>query len=119
MIAVRLRPRPVEPIAGRRVAYFTTAPASAHESLAAHLRDAHGAEVVHVSGNLARREALRAELAAVDADVLLTEIKAAAIDVVAEDGRELVFADNELVPLEGEPSLDAAVEELVAEAVPA
>ena len=119
VIAVRLRPRPVEPIAGRRVAYFTTAPASAHESLAAHLRDAHGAEVVHVSGNLARREALRAELAAVDADVLLTEIKAAAIDVVAEDGRELVFADNELVPLEGEPSLDAAVEELVAEAVPA
>jgi cyclic 2,3-diphosphoglycerate synthetase len=93
---VELRPRPVEPVSGRRVAYFTTAPAFAHETLAAH-----GAEVVHVSGNLARREPLREELERVDADVYLVEIKAAAIDVVAEAalerGRELVFADNELV----------------------
>jgi cyclic 2,3-diphosphoglycerate synthetase len=99
--AVELRPRPVEPVAGRRVAYFTTAPAFAHETLAAHLTEQHGAEVTHVSGNLARRDALREELEHVDADVFLVEIKAAAIDVVAEaaleQGRELVFADNELV----------------------
>jgi len=99
--AVELRPRPVEPVSGRRVAYFTTAPAFAHEALAAHLADQHGAEVVHVSGNLARRDPLREELEHVDADVYLVEIKAAAIDVVAEAaverGRELVFADNELV----------------------
>ncbi len=98
---VELRPRPVEPVSGRRVAYFTTAPVFAHETLAAHLAEQHGAEVVHVSGNLARRESLRAELERVDADVYLVEIKAAAIDVVAEAalerGRELVFADNELV----------------------
>jgi cyclic 2,3-diphosphoglycerate synthase len=98
--AVELRPRPVEPVSGR-VAYFTTAPAFAHETLAAHLAEQHGAEVVHVSGNLARRDALREELEHVDADVYLVEIKAAAIDVVAEAaverGRELVFADNELV----------------------
>ena len=57
--------------------------------------------MAHVSGNLAAREALRRELEQVDADVYLVEIKAAAIDVVAEAalerGRELVFADNELV----------------------
>jgi cyclic 2,3-diphosphoglycerate synthetase len=101
VVSVELRPRPVEPIAGRRVAYFSTAPAAVHETLARHLAEAHGAEVVHVSGSLARRRALRAELEHVDADVFLVEIKAAAIDVVAEAavarGRELVFADNELV----------------------
>jgi cyclic 2,3-diphosphoglycerate synthase len=101
VVPVELRPRPVEPIAGRRVAYFSTAPAAVHETLASHLAERHGAEVTHVSGNLARRESLRAELDQVDADVYLVEIKAAAIDVVAETalerGRELVFADNELV----------------------
>ena len=102
VVPVQLRPRPVEPVAGRRIAYFSTAPETVHETLAGHLAEKHGAEVVHVSGNLARREALRAELEQLDdADVYLVEIKAAAIDVVAETalerGRELVFADNELV----------------------
>jgi len=103
VVPVELRPRPVEPITGRRVAYFSTAPAAVHETLAGHLEERHGAEVTHVSGNLARREALRAELEQLDADVYLVEIKAAAIDVVAEAaverGAEVVFADNELVPV--------------------
>jgi cyclic 2,3-diphosphoglycerate synthetase len=101
VVPVELRPRPVDPIAGRRVAFFTTAPAGVHETLARHLRETHGAGVLHISGNLARREALRVELERVDAEVYLVEIKAAAIDVVAEAavarGAELVFADNELV----------------------
>ena len=101
VVPVELRPRPVEPVAGRRVAFFSTAPEAVHDTLAAHLAEQHGAEVVYVSGNLARREALRAELEQVDADIYLVEIKAAAIDVVAETalarGRKLVFADNELV----------------------
>lgn len=103
IVPVVLRPRPAEPILGRRVAYFSTAPAEAHETLAGHLREEHGAEVVLVSGNLARRSALREELERVDAEVFLVEIKAAAIDVVAEAaierGAEVVFADNELVPV--------------------
>jgi cyclic 2,3-diphosphoglycerate synthetase len=105
VVPVELRPRPVEPVAGRRVAFFSTAPAAVHETLARHLEEQHGAEVAHVSGNLARREALRAELERVDAELFLVEIKAAAIDVVAEAalsrGNELVFADNELVPSDG------------------
>jgi cyclic 2,3-diphosphoglycerate synthetase len=117
VVPAELRPRPVEPIAGRRVAYFSTAPPAVHETLASHLAERHGAEVTHVSGNLARREPLRAELEQVDADVYLVEIKAAAIDVVAETalerGRELVFADNELVG----GNLDEQVLELVKEPV--
>jgi cyclic 2,3-diphosphoglycerate synthetase len=102
VVPVELRPRPVAPVLGRRVAYFSTAPAGAHDAIARFLREELGAEVVLVSGNLAHREALREELARVDAEVYLVEIKAAAIDVVAEAalerGVEVVFADNELVP---------------------
>jgi cyclic 2,3-diphosphoglycerate synthetase len=117
VVSVELRPRPVEPVAGRRVAYFSTAPAAVHETLAAHLAEHHGAEVVHVSGNLARRDALRAELEQVNAEVYLVEIKAAAIDVVAETalerGRELIFADNELVGEDVDSHLLALVKEPV------
>jgi len=99
-----LRLRPVEPLAGRRVAVFTTGPAPIE-----HL----DAEVVSVSRNLADRAKLRQDLARTDADVYLVEIKAAAIDVVAEAaaerGVEVVFADNEVVA----PGLDEALLELV------
>src|SRR5205809_14756 len=53
VVSVELRPRPVEPVTGRRVAYFSTAPAEVHETLERHLAEQHGAEVTHVSGNLA------------------------------------------------------------------
>jgi cyclic 2,3-diphosphoglycerate synthetase len=95
------RPRPARPVRGKRVAYFCTAPAAAMPALTAALADEHGAEVVLASPDLADRAALAGAVAraAVEAEVFLTEIKAAAIDVVAEAaegaGRELVFCDNE------------------------
>jgi cyclic 2,3-diphosphoglycerate synthase len=116
IVAAALRPRPVEPIDGKRIAFFTTAPEAAHERLAAHLRESHGATGVAVSGNLAKRDGLRADLARLDADAYLVEIKAAAIDVVAETasqrGIPVVFADNDVLPLEGEPDLEAEIEAL-------
>jgi cyclic 2,3-diphosphoglycerate synthetase len=91
-------------VLGKRVAFFTTAPPEAHEAIERHLREELGADVVLVSRNLARREALRDDLArAGDAEVYVVEIKAAAIDVVAEAaaerGVEVVFADNELATI--------------------
>jgi cyclic 2,3-diphosphoglycerate synthetase len=87
-----LRLRPTEPLAGRRTAVFTTGPAPVE-----HL----DAEIVLVSRNLARRDALRAELDGLEADVFLVELKAAAIDLVAqaalERGADVVLADNEVV----------------------
>ncbi|MFN2467874.1 MAG: hypothetical protein ABR521_07070, partial [Gaiellaceae bacterium] len=116
VIAAELSPRPLEPVSGRRVAYFTTAKAGVHERLGRRLEDEHGADVVHVSGALANRTELRRELEAVEADVYLVEIKAAAIDVVAEvageRGADVVFVDNALSPLPGEPDLDAALRRL-------
>jgi cyclic 2,3-diphosphoglycerate synthetase len=121
VVSVELRPRPAEPVLGRRVAFFTTAPPEAHPAIERHLREELGAEVVLVSGNLARREALREDLArAREADVYLVEIKAAAIDVVAEvaleRGVEVVFADNELVPV-GVLDLDLELVRLADQAI--
>lgn len=118
VIACVLRPRPIDSVAGRRVAYFTTAPEDAHELLAEHLRAEHDADVVGLSGNLARRDELREDIDRLDAEVYVVEIKAAAIDVVAEEagrrGVELVFADNDVLPLPGEADLDDEVRRLVA-----
>jgi cyclic 2,3-diphosphoglycerate synthetase len=116
-----LRPRPSVDVSGRSVAYFCTAPVGAHATLAAHLRDLHGAHVVHVSGNLADRGALLEELATVDADVFLVELKAAAIDVVAEAalarGAEIVLVANDVVSVPDDLDLDAMLLEMAKFAV--
>jgi cyclic 2,3-diphosphoglycerate synthetase len=110
-IATTLRLRATERLDGR-VAVFT-----AGATDVAHL----DADVVHVSSNLADRAALRRELETVQADTYLVEIKAAAIDVVAEHalatGKRVVAAANDVVALDGD--LDAELLALVAERVQA
>lgn len=110
VIGTLLRPRPLVDVRGRSIAYFSTAPETAHGALAEHLEDAYGARVVHVSGNLANRDLLRAELAVVDAEIFLIELKAAAVDVVAEAAlersAEVVLAANDVVSVEPHADLD-------------
>ena len=110
VVATVLRPRPAADVSGRAVAYFATARPDSHAVIAAHLVEEYGANVVHVSGNLADRAALRDELEHVDADVFVVELKAAAIDVVAEHalarGVDVVLAANDVVPIPGEAVLD-------------
>lgn len=113
VIGTIFRPSPAAPIRGRKVAYFTTAVEPLHERLRRHLEEAHGADVVLVSGNLSRRRELRAELdsaGALAAEIFLVELKAAAVDVVAEAAAErgvaVVFCDNEVQTVDGEPDLD-------------
>jgi len=119
VIPTTLRPRPAADVAGRRVAFFSAAPESAHALFAAHLADEHGADVVLVSGALADRVKLRAELARVEADVFLVELKAAAIDVVAEAaserGVEVVLAGSDVRTVDGQ-DLDGELLRLAAEA---
>jgi cyclic 2,3-diphosphoglycerate synthetase len=94
---LELRLEPTAPLEGR-VAVFTAAPARTE-----HL------DPVFVSHDLARRELLREQLAGLDADTYLVELKAAAIDVVAEHalahGARVVLARNEVVS----PALDEQV----------
>ena len=110
VVGTVLRPRPLVDVSGRSVAYFCAAPEAALARLAAHLSDAHGADVVHVSGHLANRDLLRKELPGVDAEVFLIELKAAAVDVVAEaalaKGAAVALAANDVVPADGDADLD-------------
>jgi cyclic 2,3-diphosphoglycerate synthetase len=110
VLTAELRLRAVAPLHGQRVAVFTTGPAAT---------DGLDAEIVAVSRNLANRALLAEDLARTDADVYLVELKAAAIDLVAEAalmrGAEVVFADNEVVC----PGLDEAIQALVPAGAPA
>jgi cyclic 2,3-diphosphoglycerate synthetase len=105
-ISASLRLRPSEPLEGR-VAVFT-----AGGTDVSHL----DADVVHCSPSLADRDRLREELARVEADTYVVEVKAAAIDVVAEHaraaGRRVVLAGNDVVA----PGLDEALLALAPEA---
>lgn len=110
------RPVPGEDVAGRSVFAATTAPESIAPTMETALEEEHGCDVVGFSTNLSNRPKLRADLedGMGDADVLLTEIKAASIDVAGryakEHGLEIVFMHNEPMPIRGSvDSLDAGV----------
>ena len=119
MLTTVFRPRPIADIGGRNVFFATTAPPQAIPLLASYLERTFACTIVAVSPRLSERVLLNQDLdaAAGTFDVLLTELKAAAIDVVAEAGEALgvptVLCDNELVSTDGEdlePSLDAVVQ---------
>lgn len=102
VVPVVFRPEPLADISGRKVYLCTTAPVSAGKVLGAHLEEKHGCDVVGMTHRLADREALRTELAQASGyDVLLVELKAAAVDVAirwAKDrGTDVVFVNNTLV----------------------
>jgi cyclic 2,3-diphosphoglycerate synthetase len=102
IIHVVFRPEPLADVNGRKVFFCTTAPKRAGSVLQAHLEESHGCDVVGMSHRLADRKALKAELErAPEHDLLLIELKAAAVDVAAraaaERGTDVVFVNNELV----------------------
>lgn len=94
------RPRPVGDVSGLRVGYVSTAPPAVLNKLARHLEERHGCEVIAMSGNLSDRKRLAEDLLAMsDVDAYLTEIKAAAIDVItrlgAEEDKPVFYCDND------------------------
>lgn len=102
VISAVFRPRPVGDVRGLRVAYVSTAPESVLPRLSRYLEEEHGCEVVGGSGALSDRKRLAHELEAMrEPEAYLTEIKAAAIDVVArrgaEEGKPVFYCDNEPV----------------------
>ena len=96
------RPRPVGDVSGKRVAYVSTAPGAVLGKLARHLEEGYGCEVVAASGNLSDRRRLEEDLDGMPpVEAYLTEIKAAAVDVVtrrgSEEGRPVLYCDNDPV----------------------
>ncbi|MEX2395337.1 MAG: 2,3-diphosphoglycerate synthetase, partial [Actinomycetota bacterium] len=99
-IQVVFRPTPLADVSGRKAFFCTTAPARVGKGLQTHLEEVHGVEVVGMSHHLADRSKLRNDISNADTfDVLLVELKAAAVDVVVRTAREMsrdvVFVNNE------------------------
>lgn len=118
VIPTIFRPRPVGKVEGLRVGYVSTAPPAVLDKLARHLENEYGCEVVATSGNLSDRKRLGADLDGMPTvEAYLTEIKAAAVDVVtrrgSEEGKPVLYCDNDPV---GE-GLDSELLRLAREAV--
>jgi predicted GTPase len=102
------RPTPLGSVAGRSVFYATTAPPAVGEAIRTHLEEAHGARVVGITHNLSNRAALASDLSAAEGtyEVLVTELKAGAVDIAATAARaagaDVLFADNLPVSVEGD-----------------
>jgi len=115
-------PVPLADVRGTRGFFATTAPGAVAERQARHLESAHGCSVVGWSARLADRAGLAQDLdEADDYDVLLTELKAAAVDVACERalsrGAEVVFVDNRARVVEGDIDLDTALRSVVETAI--
>ena len=122
VVHTTFRPRPLGSISGQSVFFTTTAPAVVAGNLAAHL-ESYGATVIGHRSSLANRSRLAADLqTAGQADVLVTELKAAAVDLATgfalERGMRVVYSDNQLVAIGGDGPLETlfpSVADLAAE----
>src|SRR5687767_7634717 len=119
VIRTVFRPRPVGKIKGLRVGYSSTAPPAVLDTLSRHLEERYGCEVVAASGNLSDRKRLGADLEEMSGvEVYLTEIKAAAVDVVtrrgAVEGKPVFYCDNDPVGQNLDPALLGLAREAVA-----
>ena len=116
-----LQPVPLAPVSGARVFLATTAAPRVARWIATSLESRFGCHVVATSSRLADRPGLVRDLTGAPAfEVLLVELKAAAVDVAAriatEVGAQVVFCDNRPVVLsddgtlrdDADPALDAA-----------
>lgn len=111
-------PVPLADVRGERVFFTTTAPSAAAERQIAHLEATHGCTVVGWSTRLADRAGLAEDMESAERfDVLLTELKAAAVDVACEQalerGADVVFVDNRAIVVEGPTDLDTVLGEVI------
>jgi cyclic 2,3-diphosphoglycerate synthetase len=118
LIVTDFHPQPLGDIEGKDVFFATTAPGPVAERLAGSLERVHGCRVVGLSSRLADRAGLEQELEhAEEYEVLLTELKAAAVDVACDRalarGAQVIFVDNRALPLEGEPDLGATLRQTI------
>ena len=99
VIRTIFRPKPLSNIRGKKVFLGMTAIASIEKNIIDYLETEYGCSVVKASFNLSRRDELRKDLgSSPEFDLILTELKAAAVDVLTEYAskkkKEVVYQDN-------------------------
>jgi cyclic 2,3-diphosphoglycerate synthase len=123
VIPIVFRPRPVGKVDGMRVGYVSTAPPAILDTLSRYLEEHYRCEVVATSGNLSDRKRLVADLEEMSGvEAYLTEIKAAAVDVVtrrgSEEGKPVFYCDNDPVGEGLDQELLGLAREAVANSAP-
>jgi cyclic 2,3-diphosphoglycerate synthetase len=106
-----------------RVGYVSTAPPAILDTLSKYLEEHYRCEVVATSGNLSDRKRLVADLEEMSGvEAYLTEIKAAAVDVVtrrgSEEGKPVFYCDNDPVGEGLDQELLGLAREAVANSAP-
>jgi cyclic 2,3-diphosphoglycerate synthetase len=117
VLVTDFQPVPLGDIRGREVFFTTTAPGAVAARQVASLEAAHGCRVVGWSARLADRVGLAEDMDEAEGyEVLLTELKAAAVDVACDravaSGAQVVFVDNRAVVVEGDADLSATLGEI-------
>jgi cyclic 2,3-diphosphoglycerate synthetase len=111
-------PVPLADVRGQDAFFATTAPTAIAITQAQHLETAYGVRVVGSSARLADRAGLAEDLETAGGyDELLTELKAAAVDVAcrhaAARGADVVFVDNRAEVTEGSTDLATVFGEVI------
>lgn len=120
VIRTIFRPNPLDSIEGARVFFATTADPRLAPSLTRYLEETFSCEVVKFSSNLSRADKLSEEMGRLRGafDTVLTELKAAGVDVAtklgAELGARIVYADNVPQAL-GKVDMDRVLGDLAAQ----
>jgi cyclic 2,3-diphosphoglycerate synthetase len=120
------RPKPLENVKGSKVLFAVTTLPSMVNALSKSLEDEHGCEVIMASTHLANRQKLIKDITyALDEhpeiDTLITEVKAAGIDVATRmaigSGLRVVYIDNILRTVGGDGDLPQLIKEIAQLAV--
>lgn len=117
-IVTDFEPAPLADVEGKDVFFTTTAPGPVAARQVEHLETRCGCRVVGWSARLADRAGLIEDMdSARDYEILLTELKAAAVDVACEraiaGGAQVVFVDNRAVAVEGDADLPTMLAETI------
>lgn len=124
VIPTVFRPKPLKNIEGKNVLFATTAPEAVKDKLVKYLEKEYKCNIVGTTSHLSNRPLLREDIKKymADADCMLTELKAAAVDVATkeaiESGLDVVYSDN--IPIvigEDYPDIDSTILELVDNAI--
>lgn len=124
IISTVFRPKPLEDISGKNVLFVTTAPEGVKDKLVQYLEKNYKCKIIGTTSHLSNRPLLREDMKKYmdNADVMLSELKAAAVDVATKDainaGLDVVYCDNIPIPINDTyPDLSKTIINLVNSAI--
>ncbi|WP_414468959.1 2,3-diphosphoglycerate synthetase [Methanobacterium sp. ACI-7] len=100
VIPTVFRPKPLDNIENKNILFATTAPDAIKGTLVDYLEENYGCKVIGTTSHLSNRPLLQKDIEKYidDVDIMLTELKAAAVDVATKDALEaglgVVYCDN-------------------------